>query len=1141
MHARLPSSILSFFLLSSMATWFLRVAVLAFVSGPVLLGQTVGQIVGQVKDPTGAVVVGATVSATNTGTNATRLTRSNEAGIYGFPALLPATYTVRVEAAGFRTAARSLELQVQQTARIDFTLQVGPVAESIEVTAQAALLNTEDATVGTVIEQRRITELPLNGRNFLQLVSLSPNVTYGFASSGSMDRLGGSRAEQTISIAGSRSSWMNYTLDGVANTDPNYNTYLLLPSVDALQEFKVQSGIYPAEFGRAVGQINVSTRAGTNQYHGSAYEFVRTDRLDARAYDFTAADHTRPKNPFQWNQYGFVLGGPVTIPKVLSGRNKLFFMSNYEAFRQRTRANSAYNVPSLAMRRGDLSELPSIQIFDPVGRSLGSNNQVIATAFPGNVIPASRQSYQAGVLWQFYPEPNGPSESAPGTTPQRNYRKTTHGRIDKDQFHLRMDWVESPKSFWYGRLSWTDEFTWSEGIRLNGSKLLTNAKQYMLANTRTLRPNAVNEFRFGVNRMFNASAGELAYQRDVLSELRISNLPTPVPTAWGIPTISPGLSSFGGGSEPYEMRDAAFQAVDTVSVIRGRHSLRLGAEIRRDRFNYVGNQYLSPTFTFNGAMSQDPVRRTGGFGLADFILGYPSDIRYEVRPAFGQLRTTVQYYYLDDTWRIRPGLTVNWGLRYEYTPPYSDRSNNFANVQIPRITFGVVNVPDPNLHPTMVRMGQGDFYEGAQFRYTGVKVARDGRMGERLIQPDKNDFGPRLGIAWNPKPKWSIRTGAGVFYSAEVSNTRFDLARLLGGRSQIAGPNNLPTVTMQNFLGGQAGAITQLATPWSWAMLPDTRDSYTLQYVFNVQHELNQWTVLEVGYMGSLSRRLWGLIDANEPVPSASGSAASTRAPYPEFGVLQTIMSNARAHYDAGSAKLTRRFSKGMTALVGYTWSKSIDMVSAWRGTGAAQAPNTSTCYLSCEKAPSAFDTPHRLVASVLYELPFGKGKAFASNWGAVPNAVLGGWQLSSIILIQSGQWSNFGGGNNTLLYQGGQRPNATGQPLDLPKEQRSTERWFNTAAVAVQPQGTIGNIGRNLLLGPAQQSWDFAAHKTFQIMENHKLAFRFEAFNFLNHPVWGTPGMSIGSNPNLIPAAFGRIRSAKTMRQIQLGLKYSF
>jgi hypothetical protein len=1118
----------------------LMLAVLLFSS--TVGAQTWGGIVGEVRDQSGAVIAGAAIRVTNTGTNAVRSMPSNDAGLYHFPALVPGRYTVRAEAPGFKPAVRSLELQVQQTARVDFALEVGQVTESIEVSAISAQMNTENATVGTVIEQKRIADLPLNGRNFLQLVALSPNVTVGFGTNNQSGRQGGDRMAQRFAIAGARSTSNNYTLDGVHNTDPNFNTYLILPSVEMLQEFKVQTGVYPAEFGRAASQVNVSTRGGGNDYHGALYEFLRNDKMDARAYNFTAADHLRVKNPFQWNQYGFTFGGPVRIPKVINGRDRLFFMSNFERFRERERPVAVYSLPSAAMRTGNFSEL-SAALFDPAGRSRAADGTIIATQFPGNIIPSNRRSFQAGVLEEFIPLPNRPSEAAPGGAPLRNYQTTLRNTNDKDQFHLRLDWVESAKSSWYGRYSWSDEAIITGGLRLNGRKILSRAKQYMLNNTRTITPAAVNEFRFGVNTFFNAASGELAFVRDVLSELRITGIAGAPAPAWGIPAIGgiPGISGWGGGGDPYETRNASFQALDTFSLLRGKHSFRFGGEVRRDRYNTIGNQFLNPEFLFNGDMTRNPNTQAGGSGIADYYLGYTMANRYAVSPAFLQMRGTSQYYFVDHTWRVRSNLTLNFGVRYEYTAPYTDRSGRFANLDIPKIQFGIINVPDINLHPTMVRAGtSGDFYEGLNFRYPNVRVARDGRLGKALQNPDKNDFAPRIGIAWNPSSKWSIRTGAGMFYSPEVANTKFDLARTLGGRIDIRGANNIPTVTMENFLG-PPGTLFSLPSPWTWYLDPGIRNMFMLQYLFNVQREFGQNLVVEAGYLGSISRRLTGLWDINQPVPRGDGSAPVTRAPYPEISQLQSIHGDGRGHYNAASLKLTKRFSGGMTALVGYTWSRSIDTSSAWRGAGDDAAANDATCHLACEKGVSGFNTPHRMVASVLYELPFGRGKKFGADMHALPNAFLGGWQLGSIVALQSGRPFNFRGARNSLLYTDGNRPNATGASLQLPDGQRGLDRWFNTSAVVIPAQGVIGNIGRNAGVGPAHQTWDFSAHKIFPIVEGHSLTFRFEAFNFMNHPVFGTPAASVGSGATP-PSNFGQIRgTAASMRQIQLGLKYTF
>ena len=370
-----------------MLSSLVRIGLICLSSG-ILLAQTAAEITGQVTDPSGAAVPNASVTATNTATNVARPTTTNSAGIYSFPELTPGTYQVKVAAAGFENVVKTnIELQVQQVARVDFALAVGQSTQTLTVTADAALLSTEDATVGTVIEQRRITELPLNGRNFFSLVALSPNVTFGFTpAQQASSRLGGTRSTLTMALSGARATWENYTLDGVTNTDVDFNTYIVLPSVEALQEFKVQSGIYPAEFGREAGQVNVSTRPGTNDYHGTAFEFLRNNVLDARPYDFSAATRSAanpsPKsNPYRQNQFGFTLGGPVRIPKLFNGKNRLFFMSNFEGFHSRQTLTNFATTLTQAMRNGDFSAIPT-PLQDPLSRT-GTFPQYRFLGFPG--------------------------------------------------------------------------------------------------------------------------------------------------------------------------------------------------------------------------------------------------------------------------------------------------------------------------------------------------------------------------------------------------------------------------------------------------------------------------------------------------------------------------------------------------------------------------------------------------------------------------------------------------------------------------------------------------------------------------------------------------------------------------------------
>lgn len=1105
------------------------------LSPHIVRAQTQGQITGVVTDQSGAIVAQATVTVTNSQTGFRRQVETNSAGNYVFPTLQPGTYDIRVQKESFEAAERKgIDLQINQVARIDFALRVGTVNETVEVTGGAPLLTTESATVGTVIENKRIVELPLNGRNFLQLVALSPNVNASFASAGqSGSRQGGDRANQQLSIAGNRREWNYFTLDGVDNTDVNFNTYIFLPSIDALQEFKVQTGIYSAEFGREAGQVNVSTKSGTNQYHGALFEFLRNSSLDARPYGFTTKVPT--KAPFRWNQYGFTLGGPILIPKVFNGKDKLFFMSNFEGFRLRNQGQGIYSLPSAAMRTGDFSEiLSNTAIRDPLTDQ----------PFPNNMVPSSRLHPIAQKLLEFYPEPN-----IAGAGLTNNYLALENRTSDKDQFTQRIDWVESSKSSWFGRYSWGDEQTVSPALKLNGTNLQTHVNQWMLDNTRIFSPSVVNEFRFGYSHFFNSYGRELAFKRDVVKELGVPGLNDPPPAAWGIPAISIlGFSGFGDDSEgPYVNYNHTFQWTDNVSWTHGSHSIKIGADIRRDRYNQLGNQFARGSFIIEDQAT--------GYGFADFMLGYTRRDEDSAALAITQYRSTSQAYYIADTWKVRPNLTVDVGLRYEYIPPWADKGDSLVNAWVPH-NLAVPNVTDPSLHPALVRIGKGDLYAHTVLRFDpAINFVRDGRMGDRLIADDKADFAPRLGIAWSPSPKWTVRTGFGIFYSQDTSNPIFDMGRNLSGRLRVESNTQTHDLTFDNPFGAGGASVCGVPTPpfvcisrpYVLANKYDRRTPYTIQYELNIQRQLSNSTVAEIGYLGSQGHRLIRMFAFNEALPGATGSVVS-RTPFQELGRIQEIGNAADSNYHSLSVKLTRRFASGLTYLAGYTFSRSIDDGSGIRTLGSDPLfPQNSYC-ISCERGLSIFDTRHRFVTSMLYDLPAGKGRRYLNH--GVQSVVLGGWELSSIFTISSGfPLTVTAGSDRANISAGSDRPNATGDTVALDRGERGPNQWFNLGAFTLEPLGTFGNVGRDTLIGPGLTTWDFSTLKNFNFTERTYLQFRFEAFNFPNHPNWSDPNSNLGSNQldasgHAIPGTgnFGKITGTRTsMRELQFSLKLVF
>ena len=1120
--------------------------------------QTFGDISGEVRDQSGAVVGGVAVTLTNTGTNATRSTESNDQGIYAFPALQPGQYTLKAEKQGFKAFTRTgIAVEVQLSARINIDMQVGSVSETIEVSAQAALLQSENATVGTVIDNKRIVELPLAGRNAFNLVALAPNVSFGFPSAGQANaRQGGVRSGQSISVGGQRAQYNRYTLDGVENTDPNFNTFVVLPSVDALQEFKVQSGVYPAEFGRGATQINMSTKPGSNDYHGTLFYFLRNDKLDAKNYAFTTA---RPKkDPFKWNQFGFTLGGPISIPKLFNGKNRLFFMTNYEWFRQRRQVQSVNTLPTAAMQAGNFNDIIGLAsnnarqsngIYDPRTRA-AAGGAVTGTLFPNNVIPTSRIDPTSQKLLSFYRVPNLATADL-----GNNFVQARGTPVNRDQFTGRFDVVESSNSQWSGRYSWGDENQSSESLNLNGTKIVTNFKQYMVSNTRVLSASMVNEARFGYTKFYNTNGTELAFSRDVVSELAIPGLNGGPAVQWGIPNVSlQGVwAGFGNDSEgPYENNNSALQFVNNFSWIRGKHSFKIGGEIRQDRYDQVGNQFARGQFTFQRNATNLPgaAGRTGD-PLADFLLGEVFQAEAAVQIAQAKFRSTGFALYFDDVWKVSQKLTVNFGLRYELSPPWEDQTGTLFNAIVPNDIFTSLANPvitDRSLHPFFLRQGgqRSNCMEGIAIgpwlpnSGYNVSVRCDGSLGNRLVGVDKNDFAPRFGISYSPGSKWVIRMGGGYFYSQDTGNPRFDMARNLAGRGRNNSNQQIPDLRWANSLGGGGLAASLPAQPYSFANPYDRRTPYTMQYMLNVQRELGGGSVLEVGYLGSLSRHLESLRAINESIPVnpvLDNRSLALRRPFPEFGRIQLVDNGGTGNYNSLAAKFTKRYSKGLTTLVSYTWSKSLDTSTSIRTLGGDTLfPQNSYCR-ACEYGRSGHDVRHRLVTSAIWDLPFGKGRQMNIE-NPVANAVAGGWQMSSIVTLQTGFAATVANGldtSNTGAFF--DRPNATGQEVDLPRGQQDPQRFFNTGAFAVQAAGTHGNVGRNTLTTPGIIGWDFSLLKNFNLKsETRYLQFRFEAFNFPNHPNWGNPDTNVSSGN------FGRITGTRSnMRQLQFGLKLNF
>jgi hypothetical protein len=1125
-----------------MRRFLLPSAMLVVLFAIPLFAQTFGGVTGHISDPSGAAVPGAKISLTNVATNAVRTAVSTGSGDYTFPSVAPGLYAVKVELAAFKTVSSNVQVQVQQTVRLDFTLELGQISETVEVSASAQMLQSETASLGTVIENKGVTELPLNGRNYLSLVALAANAnTLSPISGQAAGRQGGDRATQSISAGGNRIMFDYFTLDGVTNTDPNFSTYVVLPSIDAIQEFKVQTGVYPAEFGHQSTQINVVTKSGGNAYHGALFEFVRNDKFDAMPYSFTTAHPA--KSPFKWNDYGFELDGPVRIPKLLDLRNRLFFMANYERRTVRTSSQAVYSVPTAAMFEGDFSAWPTT-IYDPNTLDSSGNK----TPFPGNKIPANRIDPISKKFLKYYVSSNLPGFSS-------NYVKDNSYPNNRQGFTARVDFVESARSQWTGRYSWGDEDQASTGISITGSKILTDYDQWLATNTRTFTPSLVNEARFGYTKMNNSLGTYSAYVSDTVKDLGIPGLASGPPVAWGVPMASfagSGFVAIGDAQDgPFAIDDNTLQLVDNIAWTRGKHSFRFGFEYTRQNFNQIGNQFSRGQFAFqpNATMSTD---RKGGDAFADFLLGDLWNSIVAVALAQSKFQRNAVAAFADDTWKLTPKLTLSLGLRYELTPPWYNNLNNLFITYVPHIQAN--SNPPASETPYMVRQGNcSDPYAGPpplNIRWTTVDAkCSNGLLPDQLLKTSYRDFAPRVGIAYSPDSKTVVRIGWGMFYNQEIGNAWFDLARNIGGRVTLQGNTGTPNLFWSNAVP-PSGTYANVPSPYAYAMNPDHRTSYSMQHLLNIQRQLSPNWALEIGYLGGASRHLYGFQDANQGIPGTVGSVTSRR-PYKGFSNIQWVHDGGNGSYNSLSIKATRRFSEGMSVISSYTWAKSIDTTSGIRVQGFDTLyPQNSYC-LACERGPSAFDTTHRFVTSILYDLPVGKGKALNIS-NRVVNTIFGDWNLGGILTLQSGMPGNLsiGGLDNASTGSGGyDRPNSTGiSPyLDNP----TPSRYFSLDAFVVAPPGQFGNAGRNSVRGPGIIGFDAEVHKQFRMpyKEGHSLQFRFEAFNALNHPNWQMPNLNIRSGaarPGMPDTAarqnFGVVTATSTaMRQIQFGLKYLF
>ena len=1227
----------------------------AFAFAPRLTAQTAGSIGGHLSDPAGANLAQTDVTLTNVGTNTSRATKSTDAGDYTFTEVPPGMYKLQVQHAGFKTTQSDVfEVQVAQSVKLNFTLEVGAVTQSVDVAATGALLQAENPTLGTVVETQEINELPVNGRNYLALVALASNVNTLSAGSGQAgSRLGGDRASESIAVGGQRIMFDYYTLDGIVNTDPDFNTYIAQPSMDGIQEMKVQTGVYSAEYGHEASQINVMSKSGTNTFHGSMYEFIRNNYVDAQGYWFPQRHQpgtVQIINPFKYNDFGFELDGPIWVPKVYNGRDKFFFMVDDEWYRSRSsNKNASSVVPTPQMAAGNFQgysynwedtsgviHSQPVTIYDPTTGQPFNNNTIPSgeIAKQSTALLAYEGTAPAGgngqntYLWNCPAfNPANPPKTNVNCSALANYFYSTLSNSNRQTLTVRGDYNMSQRSQLSFRYSSGNENSISTGRLGAGSKLITQDYQYMGSNTYTFSPSVVNELRFGYSHFFNSQGLLSAFTTDVVDKLGIPGLSGGDPSTWGIPDMSFGngpnngvggnsvaTATFGttpsiyagigdaGGDGPYVITDPIWQIVDNVTLVKGKHSLRLGFEYNRQTFNQLGNQFSRGQFnsqplttsTFSGGLLH------GGDSLADFLLGDLRQSTVAVAVADANYVRNVENAYVDDTYKISPKLTISAGLRYELTPPWNDTFGNNFNTLLPvfpkvgdiSTTYGTPSTPatfNPDgtvktpgtynsNYPYYARQGNCDpanVYQGLAVRWTASKVVCSNGVVPNgpLMKTIYTNFAPRLGVSYSPNAKTVIRAGYGIFYTQDIGNAYFDMARNIAGRVSVTNQNSVSPGAASNLTwanatpGANGNNVSNLGSSTvAFANASTHHTSYTEQMLLNVQRQIGKNWSLEAGYQGALSRHLYGFLSANQATPAGLLGAplgysattgvktsAASREPFQNVvGGMQYVHDEGTGNYHSGSFKVNRRFSKGADLTASYTYSKSLDDTSGIRNQGNDLLyPQNSFC-IPCEYGPSAFDVRNRVVVSGLYELPIGPGKLIPVN--KLVNVLIGGWQVGGTFTHQTGQVATpeYGTDNTGLGGPFGNfdRANQTGISPFMACNTHTVDLCANKAAYS-QPgvpvttssgttvlEGVFGNVTRGSFHGPGVTNLDASLHKSFLMPynEKHHLDIRFEAFNALNHPSWSTPNVTFNSS------TFGQIGGTSVgMRVLQLAAKYQF
>ncbi|MGH9839893.1 MAG: carboxypeptidase regulatory-like domain-containing protein [Blastocatellia bacterium] len=1127
-----------------------------------------GSVVGNVADSNGAVVPSARVLLVNLGTSERRTVETDTDGNFKFVNLVPGNYRVELEKAGFKRLTREPVLvEVQSAVRLDLVLQIGDVTQVVEITAQTPLLQPETTSLGQVVDSRKVQEMPLNGRNVLNLVSLVPGVV---PQGQSMQNPTGTNvfAWGNYQIGGGAANQSATFIDGASVNVSYVNLTSLVPTQDAIQEFRVQTNNLSAEFGRFTGGvINMTSKSGANLYHGSAYEFLRNKVLNANTFFNNRSGIGRPA--FTQNQFGGNVGGPVL-------KEKLFFFFSYEGFRQRQGQSFLFSVPTEAMRNGDFSALTQ-RIYDPLttcgrlgnpacAKDASGNDIITRQPFADNKIPANRLDPTSKILSNLWAKPN-----LPGTV--FNYATNASIGGNNDQVNYRMDYNLSEKQRVFGRYTrWSnlslpiDPYKTQTYIDRGPETFITH--QFVLADTYLFSQNTIADFRLGWLRFIYDRTPE-SLGTDLTSfgwpaflnrQVAFQHIPTPC-----VQGYTDVLCTNGTGSTIIARNDNQSFAA-SLTRIMSRHTLKFGGEARRLPHNYAQSNNPSGFFNFNNLFTAiNPFTPAGsGIGFASFVLGHGSDGNINT-PALVAGMQFYQGYFINDTFQVNQRLTLNYGVRWELPQPWTERFDRLVAFQ--------PDVQNPLTRATSLAPRGNVALVNSQDRSDRSLEARHWKL-----------FAPRLGFSYRFADKTVVRGGYGIFYLP--NDVVFATAPNISPVNTLATPwvstidgsvtpvdrlsNPFPngilqppgrSANYQNILLGQSFSIPLESQPYG----------YNQQFNLNIQHELKEGTLVEIAYAGAKGTHLpanqqlnqlpveflsqgtrlqeqvtnpfFGIITAG-PLAARTVARGQLLRPFPQFnGVTQASISNRDSIYHSMQLKVERRFRAGGSLLGAYTWAKLItntDTLTGWleaSGPGGVQ----NNYDLRNERSLASFDVPHRLVISYVLDLPVGRGQKFFSGVSGPADKLLSGWGVNGVYTAQSGFPLRFGTAVNlTNSFGGGSRPNVVAgcDPQLSGSAQSRLSRWFNTSCYAQPAAFTFGTAGRvdPKLRAHGINNFDFALFKRTRLTERIGLEFRSEFFNLFNRVQFNFPGQALG-NPQ-----FGIVSSQlNNPRLVQFSLRLIF